>query len=1028
MSLENRLPWPAERLLRRFPLGGKMLFIGALFVLAFSLLMAFFVRQQLATIAFSAQARSGLAAMRPAVELAAGYDRHAERTSAAIDRAAPTSSQALAVLGLGDQWRVLNTAWLQRRDAGGDAVGERTRGDAFGRLLVRFAADVADRANLGLDPDADPESRYLVHAVAYRLPSIVDGAMRLRNGGSEARARGTTTTVDWLGLARANATLEGSLAEQTAEFDRLVARRPEFAAQLAEARRALSQATSSLGEALVREAASGADPRSAAMGVPDLASAAVVAGIELWRQSLDTLDARLAARLAASRSTLWAMAALVLTLLVAAVYLLVATRRSAAEAVRRITSGAQRIAEGGLDCDVRWDSADEFGEIAASLNRMRAALAERVEGERGRALEELRLRGALDAVSLAIMLVDQDDRIVHANAGARRLIESAEAAFRVHLPDFSAARLVGRRFNALFRNPAYCKVDGNAEAQGREVRIDLDERHFLLRLVRVVDTAGAAAGVVVEWVDRAIEQAPHDALGEALAAALDGDFGKRIALEGRHGFALQLCEGMNSLMEALSASVGDAARVLDAVAHGDLSKKIGTEYQGALGQLKDNANLAMDRVRELVAGNKEAGDAINEASGDIVAGNLELSARTRAQARALEQTARSMEALNATVRQNADNAARACELVEHSNALACSGEEKMRRMVSTMGQIEASADTIAEIVGVIDSLAFQTNLLALNAAVEAARAGEQGRGFAVVAAEVRTLAQRSARSAQEIRSLIADSVRSVEDGCKLVDDTGMTMNEVVADVQRLSGLLSGIADACRQQSSGIAQLTHAVGEMDCTMQRNKTLLEQSSGAAQRLREQSEALCARASAFRLAGDEGLDKPIDGLDFDAAIDSHLQWKQTLGRFLAGRAERPDPAIVGRDDRCALGCWLHGAGGTLGADPIYASLRRCHSDFHRTAAEVVRRFERGDRSAANTLLLQEFSKLSERTVEELRRLKLRYGSGTAKPVQPAGPARAAAASRHEPGSGRRAGALGKLERTSGVGLAAHGQWEAF
>ena len=135
-----------------------MLFIGALFVLAFSLLMAFFVRQQLATIAFSAQARSGLAAMRPAVELAAGYDRHAERTSAAIDRAAPTSSQALAVLGLGDQWRVLNTAWLQRRDAGGDAVGERTRGDAFGRLLVRFAADVADRANLGLDPDADPES------------------------------------------------------------------------------------------------------------------------------------------------------------------------------------------------------------------------------------------------------------------------------------------------------------------------------------------------------------------------------------------------------------------------------------------------------------------------------------------------------------------------------------------------------------------------------------------------------------------------------------------------------------------------------------------------------------------------------------------------------------------------------------------------------------------------------------------------------------------------------------------------------
>ena len=176
-----------------------------------------------------------------------------------------------------------------------------------------------------------------------------------------------------------------------------------------------------------------------------------------------------------------------------------------------------------------------------------------------------------------------------------------------------------------------------------------------------------------------------------------------------------------------------------------------------------------------------------------------------------------------------------------------------------MGQIEASADTIAEIVRVIDSLAFQTNLLALNAAVEAARAGEQGRGFAVVAAEVRTLAQRSARSAQEIRSLIADSVRSVEDGCKLVDDTGMTMNEVVADVQRLSGLLSGIADACRQQSSGIAQLTHAVGRWTARCSGTRPCSSSPRGCAAAARAVGSAV-RQASAFRLAGHEGLDKPI------------------------------------------------------------------------------------------------------------------------------------------------------------------------
>ena len=262
-----------------------------------------------------------------------------------------------------------------------------------------------------------------------------------------------------------------------------------------------------------------------------------MAGIELWRQSLDTLDARLAARLAASRSTLWAMAALVLTLLVAAVYLLVATRRSAAEAVRRITSGRNVSLKAGsiaMCAGIR-----RTNSAKSRLPKPDAGCACRASGGRawpcvGRAAS----RGARRRVACH-HAGGSDDRIVHANAGARRLIESAEAAFRVHLPDFSAARLVGRRFNALFRNPAYCRSTAMPRAQGGRVRIDLDERHFLLRLVRVVDTAGAAAGVVVEWVDRAIEQAPHDALGEALAAALDGDFGKRIALEGRHGFALQ---------------------------------------------------------------------------------------------------------------------------------------------------------------------------------------------------------------------------------------------------------------------------------------------------------------------------------------------------------------------------------------------------------------------------------------------------------------------------------------------------------
>ncbi len=292
-------------------------------------------------------------------------------------------------------------------------------------------------------------------------------------------------------------------------------------------------------------------------------------------------------------------------------------------------------------------------------------------------------------------------------------------------------------------------------------------------------------------------------------------------------------------------------RTAQRVASGDLTQKVDADYQGIFGQLKDDTNTTIERLREVVGRIKDATEAINIASQEIAAGNADLSSRTEEQASSLEETSSAMEQLNATVRQNADNARQANDLAKTSNAGVIKGGAVVKQVVVTMGEIQASSKKISDIIGVIDSIAFQTNILALNAAVEAARAGEQGRGFAVVASEVRNLAQRSATAAKEIKTLIAESVDKVESGAKLVQEAGTTMDEVVTSFQQVAGLVTEIASASKEQSSGIEQTTQAVGQMDEVTQQNAALVEEAAAAAESLEEQARGLVQTVSMFKLA---------------------------------------------------------------------------------------------------------------------------------------------------------------------------------
>jgi methyl-accepting chemotaxis protein len=297
--------------------------------------------------------------------------------------------------------------------------------------------------------------------------------------------------------------------------------------------------------------------------------------------------------------------------------------------------------------------------------------------------------------------------------------------------------------------------------------------------------------------------------------------------------------------------------VVNQVSQGDLTASIAVNMRGRFGVIMRGLQSMNTNLGEIVAQVRASSDHISVATGEIAAGNANLSKRTEEQASTLEQTAAGMEQLAATVRQNADTCKRASELSIGASAVAGKGAKTMRQVVETMGQITSGSNKIVDIIGVIEGIAFQTNILALNAAVEAARAGEQGRGFAVVASEVRSLAQRSALAAKEIKVLIQDSVGNIGQGSKLVADTGAIINEVAANAQQVSELIAEIAVASGQQSSGVEEINRAIAQLETVTQQNAALVEEAAASALAFEDEARNLSEVVSKFRIK--QGAGRP-------------------------------------------------------------------------------------------------------------------------------------------------------------------------
>ncbi|HEU5134307.1 MAG TPA: methyl-accepting chemotaxis protein, partial [Steroidobacteraceae bacterium] len=396
-----------------------------------------------------------------------------------------------------------------------------------------------------------------------------------------------------------------------------------------------------------------------------------------------------------------------------------------------------------------------------------------VTKQRKEAVLNAAFRGALDRLDANVMVADNDLQVIFVNPAAARMLARAQEAFRRDLPGFEAAKLLGGSLESMTREPAVLRgvIEKLTDIVTRQEVIGGRTMKSFMSPMR--DDTGRRLGTVIEWFDRTQEVATESELHGIIADVTAGNLDNRISLEGKRDFFLSLSGGINELVDAIATVVVEVRGVVAAANQGDLTRRIETNGKaGLLVQIGSGINDLTSNLSAVVSQVKTASAEVSRGADEISQGNANLSQRTEEQASSLEETASSMEQMTSTVKQNADNAAHASKLAVAARDQAEKGGAVVSKAVTAMVGINDASKKIADIISVIDGIAFQTNLLALNAAVEAARAGEQGRGFAVVAAEVRSLAQRSATAAKEIKTLIADSVGKVQEGGRLVDTAG----------------------------------------------------------------------------------------------------------------------------------------------------------------------------------------------------------------------------------------------------------------
>ena len=475
---------------------------------------------------------------------------------------------------------------------------------------------------------------------------------------------------------------------------------------------------------------------------------------------------------------------------------------------------------------------DEIGDLARALKTIHDT-----------SVDAARIRAALDGCRTNVMVCDSEGRVVYVNQSLLRFFGEAQEDFRTAFPGSSAKDMLGRVMES---------VQGQAglqPGQQQAIRFPLGRRTVSLSLSLVMHADGRRLGTAVEWLELTDELAAATEVAEMVAAAVEGDFSRRVRLTGKPDALQRIAEGMNQINALVENAVGEFATVVGGLAEGDLTQRMTGSYRGRLAELKTGLNTALAHLGETVATIQGTASNVARSATEINSGAGDLAQRTEQTAANLEETAATTEQLAASVKQSAGRSREATELANEAMGVAQGGKQVVAQAVGAIERIESSSVRISEIVSVIDDIAFQTNLLALNAAVEAARAGDAGRGFAVVASEVRALAQRSSQAAKDIKGLIVSSNEQVGEGVRFVRSTGDALERIVTAAGRVSATVVEISQAAAEQAHGIGEMSRAVAHMDETTQQNSALAEQSATSATELMTEIGTLRHLVSLFR-----------------------------------------------------------------------------------------------------------------------------------------------------------------------------------
>jgi len=755
----------------------------------------------------------------------------------AINTVEVVHSRLGEILSMDKLWQSFKSDWSQLAATAEnmEAAKSFTQHSALVGNINDMIVHVGDTSNLILDPELD--SYYLMDTIVIRLPSLLNKLGILRGKGTGFLVAANITDEQKIDISIEIALLEKQIKIAARSVEVAIEENPELSSQLSDV---LASFISS-GQLFIDLVEKGLlNKNGISMEPSELFTAGsdtIKATTDLFDHSATELAALLNNRIEHGRSRMVVELGSSLLIAIIAIFMAITVVIGIVSPVNKIIELFKKIGNGNFYNDIDVHTKDEIGEMMGELKNLQTRLDKDRTEARNLADESGRIKTALDVASTNVMMTNTDNDIAYMNDAVQKMFADVETEIKEVLPNFDASKLMNTNIDQFHKNPVHQQGLLKNLKDTHTSIIPIGKLTMEIIATPVFTEDGERMGTVVEWNNRTAEVEVENEVASIVEAAANGDFSQHINKTGKEGFYLKLANGINEVLNTTSTGIDDVVRVLRSLAEGNLTQKIEADYNGVFDQLKNDVNITIDRLTDVIGNVKNNTDQSANTALEVSSTAQGIGQASSQQAASLEEISSSMEQMSANIRQSADNAGQTEQIAQKA---AVDAEESGQSVSEAVVAMKA----IAEKISIIEEIARQTNLLALNAAIEAARAGEHGKGFAVVAAEVRKLAERSQKAAGEIGDLSGTTVVAAE-------QAGEKLLKLVPDIQKTAELVQEISLASREQDTGSGEINKAIQQLDQTVQQSAASAEELAASAGELTSQAEEQRESMRFFTLA---------------------------------------------------------------------------------------------------------------------------------------------------------------------------------